>query len=401
MSTHKKNDDAAPQAEGFTTSAAEPERSTPVLSIQEQNQLAAQRVHQAELMGYCVHVLKSLACKPEGPELWERADFREIRECVSVIKSLPGKFPPMHGDRLPDGSLFTGQKTPTPSLTPGYIEAISDFKDMTSFEFPILHVVAEPKMSYEESRNKKSINAVHFTHLRLRDGSNDVIVGRLSMSLAHDGKRLSAGDIIELTMATPLTFRSSGLKKPQRSPIVVIHNFQRVGYVAVPSNADLKSPRHCADLTNAQLAESQILESVSQQSANTCVRDGVVFERLVEVECSPEHRYCSMYGVGTVICVCESDPVEKLDLESIHQYCWFATMEAAKMDNGLKRNMLYWWYMTNTYSICGKGQRADPPACLKAAIRKAYPSDDGWYKAFVEAGNSTKSRKNKKQRKKS
>ena len=28
--------------------------------------------------------------------------------------------------------------------------------------------------------------------------------------------------------------------------------------------------------------------------------------------------------------------------------------------------------MTNTYNICA---RAEPPACLKAAIRKAYPSD--------------------------
>jgi len=31
------------------------------------------------------------------------------------------------------------------------------------------------------------------------------------------------------------------------------------------------------------------------------------------------------------------------------------------MSNSWKRNMLYWWYMTNTYNICGKGTRADPP----------------------------------------
>ena len=51
--------------------------------------------------------------------------------------------------------------------------------------------------------------------------------------------------------------------------------------------------------------------------------------------------------------------------------------------------MLYWWYMTKTYNICGKGTRADLPACLKAAIRKAYPSEreDGMYKIFVPGRN--------------
>ena len=44
------------------------------------------------------------------------------------------------------------------------------------------------------------------------------------------------------------------------------------------------------------------------------------------------------YGMGTVVCVCEYDPVKKLDLKSILQYCWFAiaTMEVKKMDNNLK-----------------------------------------------------------------
>ena len=30
--------------------------------------------------------------------------------------------------------------------------------------------------------------------------------------------------------------------------------------------------------------------------------------------------------------------------------------------------MLYWWYMTDTYNICGKVNRKDPPACLKAVL---------------------------------
>ena len=117
------------------------------------------------------------------------------------------------------------------------------------------------------------------------------------------------------------------------------------------------------------------------------------------MECTPANRYCSVYGVGTVVCVCESEAVEKLDPESIHQYCWFADTEVAKMDNGLKRNMLYWWYMTNTYNICGKGCREEVPACLKAAIRKAYPAEEGWYKIFQAVSDHVAQKKTKKPRK--
>ena len=105
-----------------------------------------------------------------------------------------------------------------------------------------------------------------------------------------------------------------------------------------------------------------------------------------------------MYGLGTVVCICESDPIEKLDLEVIRQYCWFATKDMNKMDNSKKCNMLYWCYMTNHYNICGNGQREDPPVCLKAVIRKAYPSDDRWCKRFIPRMNKDSAAKRAKKR---
>ena len=94
-------------------------------------------------------------------------------------------------------------------------------------------------------------------------------------------------------------------------------------------------------------------------------------------------------------CVCVTDPVSDIDLEVVAQYCWFATKEVSKMDNSNKRNMLYWWYMTNMYFVCGAGHRKDPPACLKAAIRSAYPSDDGWYSVFQPGARGERKRKTK------
>lgn len=237
-----------------------------------------------------------------------------------------------------------------------------------------------------KTKNKKKVNntfihSVHFTHACVCDGSQDVMVGRFAMNLAHDGNRLDEGDIIQLSTFTPLQYKI-GNTQLQRSPAVIVHSFSKIGYASLPQQ--LNNPIHCVQLTEEEINlynqhEIRSLQDGQLSEKSSCGKK----ERSVEVNCSAGNRYCSVYGVNTIVCVCESDPVHKLDLNVVHQYCWFATMTVDKMPNRLKRNMLYWWYMTNVYQICGKGKRRDPPACLKAAIRNAYSEEDGWYDVFV------------------
>ena len=207
------------------------------------------------------------------------------------------------------------------------------------------------------------------------------------MTLAYDGKRLQTGDVIMLTLFTPLTFAysSSGSNKPQRSPAIVIYSFTRVGYTQVPDK--LNPPKHCEDAI-APLGCAMPPNSEVERMA-----DGCEYEQLVEVDCTPENRYYSLYGVNMATCICNCDPVDGVNLHELRQYCWFATKEVDKMANTHKRNMLYWWYMTNTYNICGKGNRLEPPACLKAAIRKAHPEANGKYKIFVPGTHQNKRQK--------
>ena len=134
------------------------------------------------------------------------------------------------------------------------------------------------------------------------------MMSRLSMHLAHEGNKLDRGDIIWLTLFTPLTYRSSGRDKPHRSPSVVVHSYEKVGYSVVPER--LNSPVHCVDLSPEEMEESAVLDS-AQFLAAAAGGGGVgEKERLVEVQCTPERRYCSVYGVNVVVCVCKSDPVE-------------------------------------------------------------------------------------------
>ena len=80
----------------------------------------------------------------------------------------------------------------------------------------------------------------------------------------------------------------------------------------------------------------------ADDGATTKEVDGERYERLVEVNCTHDHRYCSMYGLSTVQCICITDPVDEIELEVVRQYCWFATKPVCNMTNNNIRNMLYW-----------------------------------------------------------
>jgi len=80
--------------------------------------------------------------------------------------------------------------------------------------------------------------------------------------------------------------------------------------------------------------------------------------------------------------------------------CPFATGDSAcALPNNEKRNMLYWWYATNVFLICGKGCRGPLPECLVYAIRCRYPNPKGVpYAGFLENDEETSRSKQKRQR---
>ena len=81
-------------------------------------------------------------------------------------------------------------------------------------------------------------------------------------------------------------------------------------------------------------------------------------------------------------CICELHPVQRLNLQTLKEDCYFAKDEVEQMTNSQKRCMIYWWYATNIYSICGKNKRRQLPNCLVKAVRDAYPEADDIYEGF-------------------
>lgn len=351
-------------------------KSTP--SVQEMKEQALLCRKKEELHAHFEHLLKQLV---DSPDKYKRGEFRYIREFVTFIEGHRDDFPHVMGDKLYDTKVPADNNwtNPTPSI--GYIQALAQRRENTSdaFPTPIVQVVhRETKFRpqgfvdslFKNGRETNTQAPMQFTHLSLRDGDNNTMLGRMACHNTQEARKLKPGDIIKLTLFTELTYRI-GDSAPM--PGVVIINYSRVGYASLP--VDINNPLVCAgsDLDRT---------SLSTAKEHTVENESIIQKDITNPECTFKNRLCSKHGVSLICCICESNPVAELDLQTVKEDCYFATHEVADMTNSQKRCMIYWWYATNIYSICGKGRRLQLPDCLVHAVRKEYPEPDGVYTGF-------------------
>jgi len=138
------------------------------------------------------------------------------------------------------------------------------------------------------------------------------------MHIAHKGNRLDCGHIIIcLNIYTPMTYTTSGQDNPQRSPAIVIHTYSKIGYSSI--SHQLNPPVRCIDVSmTAQIRavltdkdDGEIYFEDDHDDGNS------EWEPLLDMVCTPTNRYCTKYGVSTVLCVCKTDPVDRIDLELV------------------------------------------------------------------------------------
>jgi hypothetical protein len=75
-------------------------------------------------------------------------------------------------------------------------------------------------------------------------------------------------------------------------------------------------------------------------------------------------------------------PPNEQRLETIVLENPFVTKDVEEMNAAERRFCYYYWYMTNVYSITGKGNTRRVPPCLSNAIRNLHPSPDGVYVGY-------------------
>jgi hypothetical protein len=302
------------------------------------------RDRQQEHIEHCQHLLSVLEHRPL---LWTKPEFKQIRESISFVHANPDKFPPIVGDGLPDvnDDRCDNAKSPV-TLTKEFVSCIAGNQFVAHIDAPIFQVVSTRKR-FKMSVSKIEKNYIHFNHLRILDGSGDVMVGLLNMNLAHDGSKLQASEIVQLHLFTLLTnVTSNGGKGDERAPMVVIHTFSKIGYA--PSPGIVGNPMTCVKMLETQ-KDNELVINLTEEYKE--------YEKLVDVDCTSQQRYCAKYGLSPVTCVCKTDSPNKINLEVVRKYCWFGTKEVSVMNKSNKHNMLYWWFMTNIYNVGDRHQK--------------------------------------------
>ena len=184
------------------------------------------------------------------------------------------------------------------------------------------------------------------TQLRLVDGDGNQIHARLAINLAEVGRMLKRGDKKCLDLFTELRYRVN--KTSPRMPALFISKMTRAGF-SLLTDAGIKGMITCSSTSILPNEDSDEFEPSDDRVIDPRIHDKPM--------CTDENRICAVYGLWFVRCVCEVLPVEKHNLETIKEGCYFSTDKLNDMLNSHKRNMLFWWYSTNVFLIAGKGKR--------------------------------------------
>lgn len=371
-----------PETTDGDTGAAKDNLDEEALLPQEVKELALQAKAKAVQLIHLKHLLKSIV---NNPSRFKDPEFRFVREFVTIVENHRDKYPPVMGDKqyneyiqaVTDG-MPNNNKTAI-KLTSGYVLAVSRAEDTSLLPGkPILQIAARDTFHQRVNvdRGKSKVEGTtQITQFQLCDGDGNTMLGRVATHLASEARKLNEGDIIELELYTELTHKL-GTSTPK--PAVFILGYSHVGYAKLPE--EVHDPL-CCDL-------EQLGNDVSEGTAN---RGGAEEEKHnnlqrevseKDAECTFENRLCSLYGVSMLQCICKTNPVTDLDLNTVREDCHFANKKVKSMTNNEKRCMIYWWYATNIYSICGKKKRRQLPNCLVKAVRDAYPEESGVYEGF-------------------
>ena len=301
-----------------------------------------------------------------NPECYTAPRLQYLRDFVSLAERFPQTY--VNGDdtmKMPP-SMEGMMSTPTK----GYVRSLADLDNETeTIANPILLVLAVHSYYKKEvSTIPDKPQNIKFTELSLVDGDGEKIHARLNRNLVEIGCcMLKKGDKMRLDLFTPIRFRVNA--SSPRMPMLFIHKLSRVGSESIlDSNIKSRFMSCQRDIT-----PSEPLDSFESEEDYFIINP----REHDKPECTNEKRRCALYGIRFLTCVCDAIPVSKLDLDTIKADCYFATDEITNMEPRHIRNMVYWWYATNVYSIVGKHNIQQLPICLEYEIRKNWPNPDG------------------------
>ena len=284
------------------------------------------------------------------------------------MQNNPARFPLQIGDTACE---LTEVQDTTPLLTKDYIISLAaqDGKALSKAN-PILAVVCR-RTGFQETttlnQTKPSqAQRVKLTQLTLMDGDNNQIHARLATHLTDTGRNLGEGDIICLDMFSSLTYHVNDVS--QLFPALFVQRFHTIGHHPLPAQESINDILQCNNL-NVNWNNSENNDHPPQYY--------VYPRKQPKPKCTYENRLCRKFGVNFIArCICDEIPPSQQDLAVVAEDCYLITQPFETLSNKSKRLMLYWWYATNIYSLCGKGRRGKLPDCLEYEIKRLFLPED-------------------------
>lgn len=222
--------------------------------------------------------------------------------------------------------------------------------------------------------------------LTVIDGSRNRLLARVAAHLTDTTVHFREGHVLRLNMFIDLIMKPHDQSPP--TAVIVVVQMDIIGSGPIlDDEANMLTP---------------VIERLPNEGDDSIEWDSVDEE--YEPPPCPEHpctygnHLCSVYGLTFRCCICEKSekiPVADQDLKSIKRSCPFAAGDTAdSLSPKLKRNMMYWWYVTNIFLICRKSCQGPLPKCLVYAIQCRYPNQKGvHYVGFLECDGETNSNK--------
>lgn len=340
-------------------------------SIQEEaaeKELAKLEARQIEEFSHLLNRIRS------KESLWRQTRFKFLRDFYSFVNCNRDKYPPIIGDKSHGEkvtSLEEDGAKPIENLTKSFVTSLCNHSyENSASNTPVVQVVAKETKKLNPD-NKRDSQRTKRTNLTLIDGDGNQVLGVLGSSVADCAKRVNVGDIIMLDLMNVVGYDEP--KSDRKMPALLIMQYSWVGY-------DVPSESYADPIAMEKYTpEREVLE---EEKRATEGRSRV--DLALSPVCASDNRLCSKYGTSFKRCVCNTIPVNEIELEDVSEDCYFVTKIVAKMQHNEKRCLLYWWYATNVYQIVGKGNRVKLPDCLIHAIRSRFPSPDGKYKGYEE-----------------
>jgi hypothetical protein len=231
------------------------------------------------------------------------------------------------------------------------------------------------------------------------DGDRNYLTLKVNSKLHHNIHLLTEGAVIELLECHPLYYHYED--RNDLRVCLLLSNFRIISHQNVPDDLKCapKMTRHLrpiieernegetsalqSEVTNASSLHESGVEAARDGWYNHD-DDGNEIEPVKRVDChGGQNGKCAKYGVQFETCICQAVPVKSLILQEIARECYFVSMATDNMQSNHKRNLIYWWYATNIYFICGRHNRAELPECLVWDVRRHFPNKPGMpYKGY-------------------